>query len=376
MLREASTPVSQRAGCGAGEDHAERASARAFRAMEAVFARALRAESDAVCESDFRFAGRGVRMRVVGRRLMEHLSRPFEHLGVGRSASAPRRLTIDLWDEGEARVSRPPERVGDDLGRSWLIEGGLLTVSPGGRFVRYERPGSVAWLDRSTERIVGWYASAEQLSVYERTKPLRIISSLWYHDQDVEIVHAGLIARDGRGVLIGGPSRAGKSTTALACLGAGFGYLGEDFVGLEEVDGLFTGYSLYGSVRLEHGHLERWFPDLAGRAVRADEPDQDKSLLLLSSLFPARLEPRVTIRAVALPRVVDIFQPRLRPASKAEALLRLAPGSLFLGLPSGARGWDRLARLVECVPSYWVELGADLQPAPRLVQQILNGTER
>jgi hypothetical protein len=272
MIREASTPLPQRADCGTGEDHAEWASARAFRAMEAAFARALRAESDAVCESDFRFAGRGVRMRVVGRRLMEHLSHPFEHLRVGGSASAPRRLTIDLWDEEDARAPRPPEPAGADLGRSWLIEGGLLTVSPGGRFARYERPGSVAWLDRATERIVGWYASAEQLSVYERTKPLRIISSLWYHDRDVEIVHAGLIARDGRGVLIGGPSRAGKSTTALACFCAGFDYLGEDVVGLEEVDGMFTGYSLYGSVRLEHGHLERWFPDLAGRAERPTSP--------------------------------------------------------------------------------------------------------
>jgi hypothetical protein len=79
---------------------------------------------------------------------------------------------------------------------------------------------------------------------------------------------------------------------------------------------------------------------------------------------------------VALPRVVDTSQPRLRPASKAEALLRLAPSSLFLGLPSGARGWDRLARLVARVPSYWVELGADAQPAPPLVQQILDETER
>jgi hypothetical protein len=342
--------------------------------MEAAFARARQDRSALLSESNFRFADRNARMQVVGLRLAEHLSRTFEHLRAGRPALAPPRLRIELWDEGETRIPRPLELPGDELGRSWAIEGGRLTVSPGGRFVRYERPGSLAWLDRSTKRIVGWYASAEQLSVYERTKPLRIISSFWYSDEDVEIVHAALVARSGRGVLIGGPSRAGKSTTALACLRAGFDYLGEDFVGLEEVDGLFRGYSLYGSVRLEHGHLERCFPDLAGYAVRADLPDQDKSLLLLGSLYPARLERQVTIAAVALPRVLDRAEPRLRPASKAEALRRLAPSSLFLGLPSGARGWDRLARLVGSVPSYWLELGADLRPAPGLVEQILHGT--
>ena len=38
---------------------------------------------------------------------------------------------------------------------------------------------------------------------------------LWLSDHGVQAVHAGLVARDNRGVLFGGPSGAGKSSRAV-----------------------------------------------------------------------------------------------------------------------------------------------------------------
>ena len=97
----------------------------------------------------------------------------------------------------------------------------------------------LAW--RSSRRT----ASSERLSLYERGKPFRVLLSVWLHDRGVQVVHAALVARGDRGVLLPGRGGAGKTTSALTCLLAGFRYLGDDYVGLEgPVDGSFRGHSL------------------------------------------------------------------------------------------------------------------------------------
>jgi hypothetical protein len=230
-----------------------------------------------------------------------------------------------------------------------------------------------AALDRVRGRLVGWVSSSDQLTVYERARPLAGPLLLWLSDHGVQAVHAGLVARDGRGVLFGGPSGAGKSTVALTCAQAGFDYLADDHVGLEaDGEGGFVGHALFCSANLQPDHLQR-FPALSAHGIRGRLPEEDKSLLLLSDFLPSRLTPTVSIAAVALPRVVSSPTTTLRRASKMEAALRLAPSSMFV-LPHarGVRaGFGQLARLVEAVPSYWLELGQDLNEIPARVQEIL-----
>ena len=56
-------------------------------------------------------------------------------------------------------------------------------------------------------------------------------------------------------LVVGGPG-AGKSTTALACAASGFGFLGDDHIGIEEADdGGFFGHSLYSTARLSSEQL-------------------------------------------------------------------------------------------------------------------------
>ena len=80
------------------------------------------------------------------------------------------------------------------------------------------------------------------------------------------------------------------------------------------------------------------------------------------------------VRRGQLPQVVkNAVEPRIRPASKGEALLALAPTSL-LQIPSpsrGVKGFNNLAQLAEQVPSYHLELGSDVRSIPRLVGEIV-----
>lgn len=345
----------------------------AFAAMKAAFAKAKSINSDRVCESDYLFAGRRVRVRIVGRELAEHVRRPIAHLETGDIPLPAPRLTIDLWDEKETGIPCPVVLTDDDhIGSKWNVGNGILTASAGGRFVGYQLRQSTTWLDRKAQRVVGWTAASKDLSLYERGKPLLLLLSLWYHDRDMQVIHAGMVSQNGQGVLFPGMGGSGKSTSTLACLCSGFNYLGDDYIGLQVLmDGSFVGHSLYNSTWLEPAHMAH-FPPLPPHAIHGGLPGENKCLVLLSPLFSNQLSRSAPIRVLALPRIVDTLTTRYCHASKADALLRLAPSSLFALAPrSGVREFQALVQLVERVPSYWLELGRDLTEIPHRVQDLL-----
>jgi hypothetical protein len=117
-----------------------------------------------------------------------------------------------------------------------------------------------------------------------------------------------------------------------------------------------------------HGGAFARFPPILPYAER---PDQQKALVPLSEVFPGQLGRVAPIQVLVLPGVTNNSSTQVRPASKGEALVALAPKSLILLPSSGARGLDKLARLAERVPSYWLELGSDLSGVPDRVEELL-----
>jgi hypothetical protein len=340
----------------------------AFESMAAAFAEAARTRSALVSTSHYSFAGRLARATVVGRGLSRALERPFAHLLQREPPEVAAQLQLELWEEAATGVG---------------CEGCVVPASPtghvmasastDGRFVVYSHVHTRVALDRVRNHAVGWVSASDDLLVYEQARPLAGPLLLWLSDHGVHAAHAGLVARNGRGILCGGPSGSGKSTVALICAQAGFDYLADDHVALESSgDGAFLGHALFGSANLKPDHLRR-LPLLARHAIPPRQAGEDKSLLLLSDFFPTRLPSSVTIAAVALPRVVPSPTTTLRPASKLESALRLAPSSMFI-LPHarGLRaGFDQLTRLAQSVPSYWLDLGPDLDEIPTRMDEIL-----
>jgi hypothetical protein len=331
-------------------------------------------------ERTFIFAGRRVRMRVGGRELAEHLMRPFVHLrdASGRGAGAnggahePASLAIDVWDE---RVVHVPYPSGDDREPNETMRPtghGVLALSAATRFVRYDCTAWVTWLDRGARRIIGWRANADRLSMHERTRPLPFLLPVWYADQGVQVIHAGLVARDGRGILFCGANGAGKSTSSLACLCAGLDFLSDDHVGLESTTGGFLGHSVFASTRLEPDHLQR-FPELVPHAIPSPEWYETKSLILVAEAFPERVKPLVPISAIALPVLGETSRSSITPIGRAAALRALAPSTL-MQMPFGATAdrFAELARLTASVPAFRLDLGRDVRGIAPRVHELLD----
>jgi hypothetical protein len=339
-----------------------------FQAMRDAFAEAKRLRPSSFRESPYILGGHPVRMQIAGRRFAEFMHTAFAHLSADDSDRSNGALTVELWDEAETSVSC---RIG--LNRDDLDLHPNLRKSADGRYASYQLQHSLVCLDIRSGLMVGYTSNAEELSLYERGRPLHVPLSLWHKSLNMPLVHAGLVSKNGRGLLLAGPGGSGKSTSAITSACAGFSYLSDDLIALQlSPDGSFIGHSLYNSTFLEPDHLNR-FALFAPYAITGRYPFEKKRLVLLSEIASLRFERSCRIEAIILPRVLRAPACRLRPVSKGEALLTLAPSSLLVGERSnGAEGFDKLSRLVQQAPCYRLELSEALDEIPRVLAGVLS----
>lgn len=361
------TPPAPRAGPGAAAVHHPPAR---LADMQRAFAAALARHPEAVHEAAYRIAGRPVRLRVVGDRLAARTQRPFAHLQL-RGGATPAGLTIDVWDEEETGVSYLAGAAATELDRRWIACDGTITATPDGRYVSFRYQDSVTILDRRAQHMVSCRRSGSCLSSGECSKPYVLMLSIWLHDRGVQVLHCGLVARRGAGVLLPGASGTGKSTTSLAAMTQGLALLGDDFVGLERAgDAGFAGHSLFSSVCLTRDMLARW-PAIRPEAIADGLAGEEKPIVFAAELHPARLCATVPIRALALLR---IRQPRtgIQPAGRGEALRALAASTLHTVVPRpGRSALETMGGLAERLPAFWLSLGPDLADVAPSIDAIL-----
>ena len=156
-------------------------------------------------------------------------------------------------------------------------------------------------------------------------------------------LHAAVVARDGRAMILPGVSGAGKSTLALTLAASGWEYFSDEVAALDADELLVHPYPRPialdpGSWGLFPASLLQWpegFPDLVS----------DLRLVLASSLG-AHGPPAPDIPTwVVFPKVVPGAQTSLEAISKGEAVRRLVALCFNLGT-TGRRGVDQLVRVV------------------------------
>ena len=328
--------------------------------MRRAFREATKAHPGALSVEEYVFAGRPVRLRIVGRRLAERTHRAFAHLRRD-GAPAARPFYIDVWDESETGGQVLPQAAAMELDRRWVACDGTLTASPDGRYVSFRYEESVTLLDRQEQSMISCRRSGSHLSTGDCSKPYVLMLSIWYHDRGVQLLHAGLVAHERGGLLLPGASGTGKSTAALAAVTQGLDFLGDDFVGLERVDGgAFRGHSIFSTVCLTRQTLAR-FAEVRPHAVEDSFEVEDKPIVYVSELYPARIRDTVPIRAVVL-LSKGHARTEITPARRADALRAFAASTLHTVVPRpGREALDRLAALVERVPAYWLRLGPRLE---------------
>lgn len=195
-------------------------------------------------------------------------------------------------------------------------------------------------------------------------------------------LHAFAAALHNQAVLLVGGMGAGKTTTGISLLRAGWSLLSNDSP-LLYLDGDRLTVAAYPGLLSAHDDSLGWFPELAGilqGPARTHEHTRLKRLFAAETVYPNVWDRRARPAAICFPEVIPgLHTSYLEPVSSRQALITIMPQSI--------ENWDRplvgqhldiLGRLVEVAPAYRLCLAPDVEALPVLLSGLLDvpGTTR
>jgi hypothetical protein len=271
-----------------------------------------------------------------------------------------RPLDVVIATASTVPVDRIPESIRPSGNELVLARDGAVTALASGS------DGTLWLLDERHATAILWVENEDALPLWEHTSPLRGAARWWSTTQGAAMVHAGAIADDTSCVLLVGHSGAGKSTTTMACHGAGLEILGDDFCLVEPPTPTAPpiGHTMYRLAKLDERALDL-LPHLRNRIVGSAW--RGKQLIDLGT---APLAPRPI---VALCHVTqDPTSPtRALPMSRMHALRAVAPSTIFQQRLWERETWEVLAATVRATRCYQLSVN-DLTEVPDAIRSILD----
>jgi hypothetical protein len=319
-------------------------------------------------ELHLRIAGAPVLVRFAGVALREQLGRAFGHL-VDSGEETPV-LTICAWDSEQSGTNPPPlPEIEGTQPRGMTCytseEGRRLAARPVlGQLSAYDSERETAWF---------WCRSSVDLPFWEEAAPFRQLLHWWLPRQGKLLVHGAAVGHGGGGLLLVGRGGSGKSTCALSTLDSPLLYAGDDYVAVDPGPEPHV-YSLFCSGKLVPSHA-RLLPHLPAPAFAGDGSLEEKSVFYVDQRFPERMCAGFPLRAVVAPQVRG-SAPVSAPAGAAEALAALAPSTLLQLVPAEAEALRTMARLLQRVPAYRLDVGGPVDLVPLALNQLLAEVER
>lgn len=234
-------------------------------------------------------------------------------------------------------------------------------VTPAGVTAHFPRFGQL-YLDLTRGTTDGQIVT-EALSTYGVLEDLIAISlSPHLRRRGYFLIHALAAAWQGRALLLVGGIGAGKTTTGLALLNAGWQLLSNDSPMVT------AGAQVLSYPGLLAAYPETWARFATTQALAQTLPapaGRQKVLAAAESLWPKVWREQAPLAAILFPQIEARADHALEPLTPPDALRRL--------LPHAVEQWDRpliaphlhiLRRLVEAAPAYLLRLGPDVHALP------------
>lgn len=291
--------------------------------------------------------------------LWERWRLSFDALPAGTSPA-------DLWFELNLGDNVPMAPAGDAQFRqgellAYYLAGDKVTA----HFPRFGQLQLDLAAGRTTGQIVP--AALESYGVFEDLLAIGLSPHL--RRRGLFFIHAFAAAHTGRAVLIVGGIGAGKTTTGLALLDAGWQLLSNDSPLLAGSGRVHS----YPGVLAAYPESFARFPStahLAGQPITTT--GRQKVIVPAGQLWPNVWVPQAPIAAILFPQIEPITNHTLEQLTPLDALRRL--------LPHAIEQWDKamipnhlalLRQLVESAPAYILHLAPDVLAIPPLLHQQL-----
>jgi len=327
-----------------------------------TLARAMAAEDEAgQIQHDYLVAGVRIRLSFAGPALAQLLLPALAHRLVPLAGEAD--VVLHLWDSVSTGISMPPP----PFGRHCFCERGDIRGFESIRFRSAFDPSDCALhlFDADSDTGLFWVQDAALLPYWTRAAPLRALFHWLFAARGGQLVHGAAVGTADGALLIAGKGGIGKSTTALACLDAGFDVAGDDYVLLTGGDSPAV-HSLYRTIKVNEDTASR-FPTLKAN-ISDGRPTAGggKGVILLddSPRCAGRLVLAMPLRAVLAARFGNEVSSRVEAIDR-NLLTGAATYSCLAQLPGAGRdAVEMIAGIMERLPGGRLVLGTDLTVLP------------
>jgi len=293
----------------------------------------------------------------------------FRHIEILRQEGidTPSQLIINLWDKESTGigVDDPP----------WLTETphhlGLIESFTTDQYFTLQQPGSASIYMFDKTRSTAYYHVVRKRDIpfWESDFPLRMVFHWFFRETPLQPVHSAAVGNERGGVLLIGKGGSGKSTTTLSCLNSPLKIAGDDYVLLDSEN--HVAHSLFSLCKITPNSIDMLKHHSLSEAVRKPEIE-GKFRLSLYDQFPESLIKSIPIKAILLPTVGDYPITNIVPASEAQAMIALAPTTLFQLPGLREQAFRKMTRFVRQVPAFNLQLSSDIKNIPVLLESFIN----
>lgn len=183
-------------------------------------------------------------------------------------------------------------------------------------------------------------------------------------------LHAGCVARDGRGVLLAGTSGSGKSTLTAALVRDGWDFLSDDTVFVTRHVGVTSVWGFSDEIDCSDD-TAGMLAELCHLTGEPTPAGRSKHPVDVEKAFGVLPVPVCRPHALVLPGISGERDSVMRPVSASHALRELVPNILLTERAATQAHLDALAELVRDVACYSLATGTDLSSAGRCLREIL-----
>ena len=340
-----------------------------FHTLQAGFAEA---EQNQQGNSQFhcQVGPRRISWRFANGELVHPATMAFRHLALAQPEELSNdSLTVYCWDSESTGV---PLRLPD-----WQQGDRVFSGVNRGRFrIRYQwQNGVLHAFDKQSNIGHLWIRDHRHWPIDESASPARTIIGWWLDQSPFQLVHAGAVGLEDKGVLITGHGGSGKSTTCSLALHHGLDFLGDDFCLVDPRDRP-TVYSIYSLAKLNYdvaGLMPRFEPCAVNAMFQSRASDNgtevDKAVFDLNGAFGDRLPSSNTLRAIIVPEINDDDKPTVTFISPAKAMAAMAPSTVFILSTDKRQTFTKIAELTRILPCYKLQTGRN----PSLLGAALRG---
>ena len=186
------------------------------------------------------------------------------------------------------------------------------------------------------------------------------------------LAHCSGVEKNGKGIIFPGFSGAGKTTSCIALIRQGFGFLGDDrpILRYNKKGGLEL-LSFPEPIDVTDYTIQR-FPELKDYRLFLDNRNLRKQSFNAEELYPGSTRNSCVPKLILFPEISAIKKSFLEAFPKSEALKTFLPHSLLAFDKEIARKhFDIIFDLIQSTDCYKVTVGKDLENLPDLVKSIL-----